>query len=71
MNVHAEFNEDARGALRKATALSRRLVAESRQIQAECDACVLDTLIAMFRSDALICASKIEQRRRNLDEMPR
>ena len=65
MSAHAEFNEDARGALRKATASSRRMLAESRQMKAECDARMLDTLIAMFRSDALVCASKIEQRRRN------
>ena len=71
MSAHAEFNEDARGALRKATASSRRMLAESRQMKAECDARMLDTLIAMFRSDALVCASKIEQRRRKLGEMPR
>jgi hypothetical protein len=67
MNAHADFNQEARGALRKA----KRLIAETKQIQAECDARVLDTLIAMFRSDALVCASKIEQRNRKLDEMPR
>jgi hypothetical protein len=51
--------------------LAERLIAESKQIQAECDARVLDSLIVMFRSDALVCASKIEQRGRKLDEMPR
>jgi hypothetical protein len=66
--VSGDFNEEARRALREATALSKRLIAETRQIKAECDARVLDSLIAMFRSDALVCASKIEQRRRKLDE---
>jgi hypothetical protein len=71
MSDHADFNEEARGSLREATALAERLIAESKQIQAECDARVLDSLIVMFRSDALVCASKIEQRGRKLDEMPR
>jgi hypothetical protein len=66
--VSGDFNEEARRALREATALSKRLIAETRQIKAECDARVLDSLIAMFRSDALVCASKIEQRRRKLDD---
>ena len=71
MSDHADFNEEARGVVREATALSKRLIAESKNIKAECDARVLDSLIVMFRSDALVCASKIEQRRRKLDEMPR
>jgi hypothetical protein len=44
MNAHADFNEEARGALRKA----KRLIAESKQIKAECDARVLDTLDDKF-----------------------
>jgi hypothetical protein len=71
MSDNADFNEETRGSLREATALAERLIAESKQIQAECDARVLDSLIVMFRSDALVCASKIEQRGRKLDEMPR
>jgi hypothetical protein len=57
MNAYADFNEEARGALRKA----KRLIAENKQIRTECDARVLDTLIAMFRSDALVCC--LENRR--------
>jgi hypothetical protein len=71
MSYHADFNEEARGVVREATALSKRLIAESKEIKAECAARVLDSLIVMFRSDALVCASKIDQRRRKLDEMPR
>jgi hypothetical protein len=71
MSDHADFNEEARGPLREETALAERLIAESKQIQAECDARVLASLIVMFRSDALVCASKIEQRGRKLNEMPR
>jgi hypothetical protein len=71
MSNHADFNQEARGVMREATASAVRLIAESKQVKAECDARVLDSLIVMFRSDALVCASKIEQRRRKLDEMPR
>jgi hypothetical protein len=38
MSDHADFNEKARGSLREATARAERLIAESKQIQAECDA---------------------------------
>jgi hypothetical protein len=71
MSDCADFNEEARRVVREATALSKRLIAESKEIKAECAARLLDSLIVMFRSDALVSASKIEQRRRKLDEMPR
>jgi hypothetical protein len=38
MSDHADFNEDARGSLQETTALADRLIAESKQIMAECDA---------------------------------
>jgi hypothetical protein len=71
MSDHADFNEEARRILQEATASSVRLMAESRKIKAATDARLLDSLIVMFRSDALVCASKIEQRGRKLDEMLR
>jgi hypothetical protein len=58
MSDHADFNEEARRVLREAMASSARLIAESRQIEAESRARLLDSLIIMFRSDALVCASK-------------
>ncbi len=54
-----------RRSLRETRQCSKRLIAESRRIGA---ALLLES---MFRSDALVCASKIEQRGRKLGEMNR
>jgi hypothetical protein len=43
MSNHADFNQEARGVMREATASAVRFIAESKQFKAECDALACST----------------------------